>query len=42
MVRAAAKNHARVSVVVDASDYGMIAKSLPAGPTEDQRKQPSL
>ena len=42
MVRAAAKNHARVSVVVDASDYGMIAKSLPAGPTEDQRKQLAL
>ena len=38
MVRAAAKNHARVSVVVNASDYEMVAKSLPYGPNEQQRK----
>ena len=37
MVRAAAKNHARVSVVVLPSDYAMVIKSLPAGPSEEQR-----
>ena len=39
MVRAAAKNHARVSVVVNASDYEMVIKSLPAGPGAEDRKQ---
>ena len=29
MVRAAAKNHARVSVVVQPADYGTIIASLP-------------
>jgi len=42
MVRAAAKNHARVSVVVNASDYEMVISSLPAGPTSEQRKQLAL
>ncbi len=39
MVRAAAKNHARVSVVVQPSDYAAIIASLPAGPTLEERKR---
>jgi len=42
MVRAAAKNHARVSVVVLPSDYAKIASTLPAGPSVDERKQLAL
>jgi len=42
MVRAAAKNHARVSVVVNASDYEMVIASLPTGPSAEQRKQLAL
>ena len=42
MVRAAAKNHARVSVVVNPSDYEMVIKSLPAGPDAMARKQLAL
>ena len=38
MVRAAAKNHARVSVVVNASDYELVMRTLPYGPDEDERK----
>lgn len=37
MVRAAAKNHQRVSIVVDPSDYAMVIGSLPAGPSQEQR-----
>jgi len=37
MVRAAAKNHQRVSIVVDPADYSMVIGSLPAGPTQEQR-----
>jgi phosphoribosylaminoimidazolecarboxamide formyltransferase/IMP cyclohydrolase len=38
-VRAAAKNHARVSVVCDPSQYATIMASLPDGPSaEDRRK----
>ena len=33
MVRAAAKNHERVSIVVNASDYSTIINSLPVGPS---------
>ena len=42
MVRAAAKNHPRVSIVVDASDYAAVAATLPAGPDEGMRKQLAL
>ena len=41
MVRAAAKNHPRVSIVIDASDYAAVA-TLPAGPDEGMRKQLAL
>ena len=39
MVRAAAKNHARVSVVVQPADYATIIASLPSGPTLEDRKK---
>ena len=39
MVRAAAKNHARVSIVVQPADYGKIIASLPEGPSVEDRKQ---
>ena len=42
MVRAAAKNHKRVCVVVDPSDYDAIITSLPAGPDEQMRKMLAL
>ena len=42
MVRAAAKNHARVSIVVLPSDYATIVASLPAGPSAADRKQFAL
>jgi hypothetical protein len=42
MVRAAAKNHARVSIVVLPSDYGKIINSLPSGPSANERKQLAL
>jgi phosphoribosylaminoimidazolecarboxamide formyltransferase/IMP cyclohydrolase len=32
MLRSAAKNHARVTVIVDPADYGLIASTLPEGP----------
>ena len=38
MVRAAAKNHERVSIVVNASDYSTIINSLPVGPSLEARK----
>ncbi|KAJ1636013.1 cytidine deaminase-like protein [Pavlovales sp. CCMP2436] len=37
MVRSAAKNHQRVSIVVDPKDYAMVAASLPAGPSYEER-----
>lgn len=37
MVRAAAKNHQRVSILVDPADYALVIASLPAGPTLEQR-----
>lgn len=37
MVRASAKNHQRVSIVVDPSDYPSLIASLPAGPTKEER-----
>jgi len=39
MVRAAAKNHARVSICCQPADYGMIMASLPAGPSVEERKK---
>ena len=39
MVRAAAKNHARVSVVVQPAVSAAIIASLPAGPTLEERKR---
>jgi len=39
MVRAAAKNHARVSVVVQPADYPTIIASLPEGPSVPDRQQ---
>jgi phosphoribosylaminoimidazolecarboxamide formyltransferase/IMP cyclohydrolase len=38
MLRSAAKNHARVTVVVDPEDYAQIAAGLPEAPTLDARK----
>ena len=35
MIRAAAKNHADVAVVVDAADYGRLLKHLASGPGGD-------
>jgi len=37
MVRAAAKNHVRVSIVVEPSDYATIIPTLPAGPSAEMR-----
>jgi phosphoribosylaminoimidazolecarboxamide formyltransferase/IMP cyclohydrolase len=37
MLRSAAKNHARVTVVVDPSDYVAVAKSLPEAPAQSER-----
>mmetsp|Transcript_4463 Transcript_4463/g.11081 ORF Transcript_4463/g.11081 Transcript_4463/m.11081 type:complete len:614 (+) Transcript_4463:1-1842(+) len=37
MVRAAAKNHQRVSIVVDPTDYASVIASLPSGPTKEAR-----
>jgi len=42
MVRAAAKNHSRVTVVVEPSDYAEIAATLPAGPDEAMRAKLAL
>jgi len=42
MVRAAAKNHSRVTVVVEPSDYAEIAATLPAGPDEALRQRLAL
>ncbi len=42
MVRAAAKNHARVSICVQPSDYAMVISSLPDGPTAEQRAKLAL
>ncbi len=39
MLRAAAKNHARVTVVVDPSDYAGLVAALPSGTTLVQRRQ---
>ena len=33
MIRAAAKNHADVAVVVDAADYGRLLEHLASGPS---------
>ncbi len=38
MVRASAKNHARVSIVVDPSDYPVVLEQLKAGQTLEQRR----
>jgi phosphoribosylaminoimidazolecarboxamide formyltransferase / IMP cyclohydrolase len=37
MLRSAAKNHARVTVVVDPSDYEGVAKALPEAPAQPER-----
>jgi phosphoribosylaminoimidazolecarboxamide formyltransferase / IMP cyclohydrolase len=37
MLRSAAKNHARVTVVVDPSDYAAVAKALPEAPSQAER-----
>jgi len=37
MIRSAAKNHARVTVVVEPEDYGRLIESLPEGPSEALR-----
>ena len=37
MLRSAAKNHARVTVVVDPSDYAAVARALPEAPSEAER-----
>ena len=42
MVRAAAKNHSRVTVVVEPSDYAEVAATLPAGPDEALRQRLAL
>merc|ERR1719247_3432348 len=42
MVRAAAKNHARVSVVVLPSDYASVVSSLPDGPDASARAKLAL
>ena len=42
MVRAAAKNHARVSVVVEPSDYAGILATLPDGPPPEMRSMLAL
>jgi len=39
MIRASAKNHPRVSVVVDPSDYARVAATLPAGPDDSMRRE---
>ncbi len=39
MLRSAAKNHARVTVVVDPADYVSVAGALPAAPSEEARRQ---
>jgi len=39
MIRASAKNHARVSVVVDPADYARLAASLPEGPDASLRAE---
>ncbi len=39
MLRSAAKNHARVTVVVDPRDYAAVIESLPHGTTSDFRAQ---
>ncbi|MET0286796.1 MAG: bifunctional phosphoribosylaminoimidazolecarboxamide formyltransferase/IMP cyclohydrolase [Polyangiales bacterium] len=37
MLRSAAKNHARVTVVVDPSDYALVAQALPEAPDANER-----
>jgi phosphoribosylaminoimidazolecarboxamide formyltransferase/IMP cyclohydrolase len=37
MLRSAAKNHARVTVVVDPEDYAAVASALPDGPSDAER-----
>ena len=37
MIRSAAKNHERVSVIVDPADYGALALALPGGPSAERR-----
>ena len=39
MLRSAAKNHARVTVVVDPEDYGRVAETLPEGPEQPLRAE---
>ncbi len=39
MIRAAAKNHARIGVVVDPADYGRIVATLPEGPSAALRAE---
>jgi phosphoribosylaminoimidazolecarboxamide formyltransferase/IMP cyclohydrolase len=39
MLRSAAKNHARVSVVVDPDDYALVANSLPEAPSLQDRQK---
>uniref|UniRef100_A0A7S4AZR5 MGS-like domain-containing protein n=1 Tax=Chrysotila carterae TaxID=13221 RepID=A0A7S4AZR5_CHRCT len=42
MVRAAAKNHARVTVIVQPSDYAAVLASMPGGPDDAMRAQLAL
>jgi phosphoribosylaminoimidazolecarboxamide formyltransferase/IMP cyclohydrolase len=42
MVRAAAKNHARVTVVVEPADYPSVLASLPSGPDQNARAHLAL
>ena len=42
MIRAAAKNHAHVTVVVDPADYGAVLADLKAGITAERRRQLAL
>ncbi|MEM1080380.1 MAG: bifunctional phosphoribosylaminoimidazolecarboxamide formyltransferase/IMP cyclohydrolase [Pseudomonadota bacterium] len=42
MLRAAAKNHARVSVLCDPDDYGLLINALPSAPDLDTRRQLAL
>jgi len=42
MVRAAAKNHPRVSVVVEPSDYAGVLAAMPDGPSAEARAQLAL
>ena len=37
MLRSAAKNHARVTVLVDPADYALLQRTLPEAPSEPQR-----